>query len=431
MPFSRNQKIILGAAAAIILLFTLIFLGVIPGWKRKAALVVESKLEFWGVSDENAVYQPIIDKFAALNPGVKINYRKFAENSYEKELINALAAERGPDIFMMHHAWLPKHYDKIFPLPAEKLNFDIYRQQLFPQVAEQDFTSQKTIYAFPLSIDTLAMLYNRDLLDRAGAALIPATWSELQNIIPQLRLLDAEGRIVRAGAAIGGSNKTIDKATDIFNLLMLQIESIVKRESAEIFGANADSHKTAFQALNFYTGFANPLNFYYTWNEAMPYSIKSFAEKSTAIIFAYNSQIAAIKKQNPSLDVALAPMLQFNAATPVNYADYWGYTVSKKTPFKNPAWNFILFLTANQENVKSYLHATKKPPALRFLIQEKINDPEMGIFCRQALTARSWAQPDNTTINEIFSDMIKATISGEQTAENALRQAEERIRAIK
>lgn len=433
MPFSRNQKIILGFAAAIILFFVLVFLGVIPGLRKNSGPQIKAELEFWGVADEAAVYQPVIDKFAALNPGIKINYRQFAESSYEKELINALAADRGPDIFMLHHLWLSKHYDKILPLPSAKLNFDVYRQQLFPQIVEQDFSSQNTIYAFPLSIDTLAMFYNRDLFDQSGVALVPTTWAELQNIIPQLRLLDSAGRIVRAGAALGGSNQTIDKATDIFSLLMLQYESLAsgQRFNSPVFGFNSGSHESALKALNFYTGFAQPLNFNYTWNEAMPFSAKAFSEKATAIIFNYGSSISVLKKTNPSLNVAVAPMPQFNPAASVNYADYWGYTVSKKTFYPDLAWNFILFLTTNQESAKSYLQATGRSPALRFLIQEKINDPEMGLFCRQALTARSWVQYDNTAVAESLSNMIKSVISGGQSVENALRLVEEQIREIK
>ena len=37
-----------------------------------------------------------------------------------------------------------------------------------------------TSHALPLSIDTLAMIYNKDLFNTAGIATVPATWEGLQ-----------------------------------------------------------------------------------------------------------------------------------------------------------------------------------------------------------------------------------------------------------
>ena len=91
------------------------------------------------------------------------------------------------------------------------------------------------------------------------------------------------------------------------------------------------------------------------------------------------------------------------------------------------AWDFILLLTTNQDNAKAYLQETQKPPALRFLINEYLNDPEIGVFAKQILTAGSWPQIDNNKIETIFSDMIESVISGRQTATTALDQAEAQI----
>lgn len=432
LKFSRNQIIIISVIGIVVLFLTLVFLGLIPGLRPGEKERLKADLTFWGVYDKEGTYQSVITQFQNLHQGVRITFKQFDPQTYENELINALAAGKGPDIFMIHNTWLPKHYNKISPLPQEKLSFTDYSGQLFPKVVENDFTAKNVIYAFPLSIDTLAFIYNKDIFDKSGVALTPTTWDEFQNIIPKLRILDKTGKISQAAAAIGGTDKSINRATDLLNLLMLQIgtqmvDSDFTRATFSQTGTNGFS--PGLSALNFYTQFTNPVNSDYTWNEGLHYSLDAFAEGSTATIFNYAYQLPDVKTKNPFLNFGVAPMPQYNQANPVNYANYWGYTVSNKSSYSDLAWDFILLLTTNKDNVKSYLQETQKPPALRFFIQDPtyLNDPVLGVFTKQILTAQSWLQIDNNKVETIFSDMIESVISGQQTAKTAINQAEAQI----
>ncbi len=430
MKFSRNQKIIISAVGAIVLFLLLVFLGIIPGLRPATKTNIKANLEFWGVYDSKNAYQTIIDQFQNLHPGIQIKYAQFDPSTYEKELINALAAGKGPDIFMLHNTWLPKHYDKISPLPKTKLDINTYSAQLFPDVATEDFTSQGIIYALPLSIDTLALIYNKDIFNQSGIALAPTSWTEFQNIIPAVRVLDITGKISRAGAAIGGSSKSVNRATDLLSLLMLQAGAQMTDKDftrATFSQSGSGGVSSGLNALNFYTHFTNPINFDYNWNDTLHYSLDAFAEGSVAMIFNYASQLSNLKTKNPFLNFAAAPMPQNNQTNPVNYANYWGYTVSNKSSYSDLAWDFILLLTTNQANAENYIKQTQKPPALRFLIQKYLNDPELGIFAKQALTAKSWPQIDSGQIEIIFSDMIESVISGKQTTKNAINQAEAEV----
>jgi ABC-type glycerol-3-phosphate transport system substrate-binding protein len=46
------------------------------------------------------------------------------------------------------------------------------------------------------------------------------------------------------------------------------------------------------------------------------------------------------------------------------------------------------------------------------------------------LTAKSWAQPQNLVVEEIFTEMINEVVSGEKTSHEALKSAEARINNI-
>ena len=75
-------------------------------------------LTYWRVFDGPDAFDEIIAKYKALHPFVNIEYRKLRFDEYEQELLNALAEDRGPDIFSIHNTWIKKYQSKIEPMPA-------------------------------------------------------------------------------------------------------------------------------------------------------------------------------------------------------------------------------------------------------------------------------------------------------------------------
>ena len=52
-------------------------------------------------------------------PYIKVIYYKKNHLTYEKNLLEAMAAGRGPDIFMLHHTWMPRYENKVYVAPQE------------------------------------------------------------------------------------------------------------------------------------------------------------------------------------------------------------------------------------------------------------------------------------------------------------------------
>ena len=104
--------------AVIIGFLVIIVIAVIIINPFKATAPAPVTLEFWSVFDNSDIYQPLILKYQQLYPNVTINYRKKNITSYENDLVGALAAGKGPDIFSVNNTWLPKHKDKLAPAPA-------------------------------------------------------------------------------------------------------------------------------------------------------------------------------------------------------------------------------------------------------------------------------------------------------------------------
>ena len=422
---SRNQIIIIFVVGIIVLFFVLLFLGVIPGLKSdsqgfKIGGGNETAIAFWGLAGDKEAVQLVIDEYSKIQKGYKVEYTEFSdEASYEKALLNAMATGQAPDVFMIHNTWLPKHYNKIAPIPATVLNVSQFNQ-LFPDVAERDFTFNKQIFALPLYIDSLALIYNKNTINAKGIPFLPKTWTEFQNIIPQLTQVNDARRITRSGAAIGGSERSISHATDLLNLLMMQFVG-------ENTGQDADIKGSKLSALNFYTQFSSPSSAYYTWNDNLSYSIDSFSNETTAIIFDYASEIPLIKNKNPYLNIGVAPMPQADENQVINYANYWGLAVSNQSQLQTIAWNFALYAAANPQVNDIYLQTVQKPPALRTLISKYRDDRDLGVFARQALSAGSIYQADNLAVKQILSNMIELILSGRLNAQKALDMAENQI----
>ncbi|MDP1689199.1 MAG: extracellular solute-binding protein [bacterium] len=429
---STRIKLIAAIVAVVLVIFLVLYFGMRNiGGDPKVTLTV------WGVFDNKEAFDALKKEYRNIKPNVTIEYVKISGDvkSYEKDLIDALAAGTGPDIFMIQNNWLPKHQSKIVPLDPKLqtlLGFPFVTfRDAFPKVVSDDFVRDTTtIYASPLNLDTLAMYYNRDYFDRKGIAIVPSTWSEFNQLVPRLREINpTTNEIFKAAAAIGGSNTSVNRATDLIALLMMQYGAEFTNSEGKYatFANGSDTNNYGLQGLKYYTNFAKSDYFLYTWNERLHYSIDNFAEGNTAIMFNYAYQIPAIKQKNPFLDFRIAPMPQVDINKPINYASYWGLTVSRQSRNPSVAWDFITFATTNKKSANAYAKETGKPPALLSLIDANLNDQDLGVFAKQALTAKSWFQIDYSAIEDIFSDIISSVLSGKLTAEVALKKAEDMV----
>lgn len=428
MQFTRSQFIILGSILLVFFLMVGIFTGIIPGLQNPKQKPPQLKMAMWGIEDES-FFRDNFNEYEKLRPSINIEYEQQDPATYENDLINALAAGNGPDIAMFHNSWLPKHVNKLIPVDETQLSLKNLAE-LYPSVIEQDFTSSEKIFALPLYIDTLTLFYNQDIFDKNGIALPPKDWLDLQNLIPKLRQKDTSDNLVKMAAAIGGSEKSIDKASDLLMLLMLQAGAKMTNDdfTAATFADNLTGSLPGQDALNFYKKFSDPTDLYYTWNDNAGYSLDSFAKGNTAMIFNYAANRKKIKIINPFLNFKISEMPQpSESPKAVNYADYWGLAATNNAKNSEWAWDLILFLTVNDAAAERYLTASQNPPALRSLIQKYINHPEFSVFAKQALSARSWPQIEKEQIKDIFSRMISATINNELDTSTALSQAQNEV----
>lgn len=440
------------------------FLLVGQGCKIQSTALKEASkpiiLNYWRVFDGQDAFRQLIVDYQTAHPNITIKYRQLRSDEYEKELVNALAEDRGPDIFSVHQTDLNAYKAKIAPLPATltlsvtetrgtikkeqitslkkfstislKAVRDKFTDQIFQDVVSVDDQGNQRVYGLPLAMDTLALYVNRDILNAAGIPSAPATWEEFQAAVKKIAKLDKNGQLTQAAASLGLA-KNVERASDIVLLLMMQNGATIVNEVGRlVFNEIPEAllfrrANPAADALRFYTDFANPDKEVYTWNKELPNSPEAFMLGKTAFFFGYAYHLPMVKARAPKLNLAIVKMPQIAGNPEINFANYWVETVSKKSKAPDAAWDFVQFMTTD-ERVKSYLAVAKKPAALRSLLKGQFDDLDLGAFATAVLTAKTWYHGLDSKIAEsALNAMIEAVASGAQTAEEAIDFAARQI----
>lgn len=424
------------------------------------------KLVYWRVWDDQDSMIDIINAYKELHPYVDIVYRQLRYEEYEKILKEAWLRDEGPDIFSIPNTWIGKYQDLILPLPEkitipyQAIKKTLWKKELITELKTEKTLSPRnlkenfvdTVYkdvvrdspkapapgpaigkilALPLSLDTLVLFYNKDLLNNARLPLPPKTWDEFKDQVVKMTFIDKQGNIIQSGAALGTAQNII-RSTDILSLLMIQNGTQMTDGSGRaIFNQPSQDNQDYFpgqDALRFYTDFSNPSREAYAWNDKMPQSLDAFIQGKTAFFFGYSYHLNKIQTEAPKLNIGITSVPQLSGTLKeVNFANYWVETVYHKTKHPNETWDFIQF-ASSEKQAKKYLEKTKKPTALKALINQQLEDYDLETFARQVLTAQSWYRgKDFNAVEDIFKEMINSVVKGEATYLEATNRAVEKV----
>jgi ABC-type glycerol-3-phosphate transport system substrate-binding protein len=426
MSLTQTQIKIIGGGVLAVALFIGIFIYLIPYLNRGSSDEPTTKitLNVWGIEDASH-FGSIFSQYKAAHPLVTVLYTQIPEDRYEKTLLNAMATDQGPDIFMTHRSWINRYSDRIMSASQEQLT-PAQVSSLFPDIVYRDFIFHDYVYALPLYIDSLALLYNKDLFNQKGVAVTPKTWGDIKTLIPYFTEFTPNKQIKKSAIALGGSAESIPNASDIISLFMLQggSQSIERPDQRITFDTKAE------QGVARYNQFSTPTNASYVWSDSFKNANDAFGSGDVAMSLHYSREIPTLINKNPYLNFAVTGMPQDNPSAPVNYADYWGLTVSLKSPNIKYAWNFIIAATTDPTLASIYLKQSGNPPALRELINTSLKDPNFGVFAKQALTAHAPFQYDVTGYRNALSQGMEAILNGQFNVTDALSKTSAEINKL-
>jgi uncharacterized protein Yka (UPF0111/DUF47 family) len=81
----------------------------------------------------------------------------------------------------------------------------------------------------------------------------------------------------------------------------------------------------------------------------------------------------------------------------------------------------------NYDPAIAYLEKTRKPAARRDLIELQKTDPELGVFAKDNLIAKSWRQAQPEAVENIFAEMIDQVNRNQANVNDAIRTASQRV----
>ncbi|MCE9585035.1 extracellular solute-binding protein [Candidatus Nomurabacteria bacterium] len=413
------QNIFLAIFIAGGILGVLVFSGTIPIGKKNS-LGGQGTVVLWGTINQQLIL-PAVDDFNRVNTDFVLKYVQKDPVTFDQDLLEALASGNGPDLFFLPDNLIHHYQNRILTIPYTSLPIATFKTSFVG--ASDVFLSSKGITALPLYVDPMVMYYNRSILDANNIVNPPATWDELQNLIPVLTKKDQNNKIIKSAVALGQFSN-ISHAKDIISTLFMQAgNSIVAEQNGLYYSSLASGPVSLDSFLKFYTDFANPLNTSYSWNKSLPVSINSFSSEDVAFYFGYSSELPVLVNKNPNQNFLVAPMPQFkNSKTKVTFGHVTGVAISSASKNSTAAFTVAGILT-NGTFFSKIFGQLSVVPARRDLLTVKPTDAYFPIFYSSALFAKSWSDPSTLDTDIIFQGMIDNILSGNMVISNALSDA--------
>jgi arabinogalactan oligomer / maltooligosaccharide transport system substrate-binding protein len=142
---------------------------------------IEAELTWWDTADptnEGPTYEALIEKFNEEYPNVTINYESVPFGDAQNKFKTAAEAGSGaPDIMRAEVAWVPEFAaaGHLYALDGTALLED---NNFLETPLSSNVYDGKT-YGVPQVTDTLGLMYNKELFEKAGITEAPTTWEEV------------------------------------------------------------------------------------------------------------------------------------------------------------------------------------------------------------------------------------------------------------
>ena len=142
---------------------------------------IEAELTWWDTADptnEGPTYEALIEKFNEEYPNITINYESVPFGEAQNKFKTAAEAGSGaPDIMRAEVAWVPEFAaaGHLYALDGTALLED---NNFLETPLSSNVYDGKT-YGVPQVTDTLGLMYNKELFEKAGITEAPTTWEEV------------------------------------------------------------------------------------------------------------------------------------------------------------------------------------------------------------------------------------------------------------
>lgn len=383
----------------------------------------------WGTVKSEYIATALED-FNRANPTFVVKYVKKEPETFDRDLLEALASGVGPDMFFLPDNLAISYANKIYPIPY--LSYPLASFKNTFAGAGEVFLTSKGLLAFPIAIDPLVMYYNRTLLDANNIVYPPKYWDDFLSIVPILNKKDQDNKLIQSTVAMGQISN-ITNAKDIIATLFMQTgNQIIAEREGKFYGVLDEGTSSIGPAsmLTFYTNFSDPQKEIYSWNKSLSNSSDAFSSESLAFYFGFASEFKSLVNKNPNQNFLVAPMPQVkNSNLKVTKANVTGLAVSAFSKNLNTAI-IASSLMATSDFAAQFANALEIAPARRDLLSAKLSDAYFPAFYSSALFAKSWLDPSPEDTNDIYRLMVEKVLSNSLTPVDAVGDANSKLNLL-
>lgn len=146
-------------------------------------------LTWWDTSNatnEAPTYKAMIAEFEKANKDIKVKYVNVPFDQAQNKFQTAAGSKGAPDIIRAEVGWTASWAKSQFLAPLDGTPALDKQDDITPSLLKQAQYEGKT-YGAPFVTDTLALMWNKDLLKKAGHDKAPATWDELKTVAKDVK----------------------------------------------------------------------------------------------------------------------------------------------------------------------------------------------------------------------------------------------------
>ena len=152
-------------------------------------------LEFWAMGAEGENVRPLLDRFEAENPGVRVEVQRLPWTSAHEKLLTSFAGRSTPDAAQLGNTWVAE-FEALGALrdltPLVAASDAVEARDYFAGAWDANVIGGK-VWGVPWYVDTRLLFYRSDLFAQAGYHTMPATWDAWLEAMRRVQAVQPEG----------------------------------------------------------------------------------------------------------------------------------------------------------------------------------------------------------------------------------------------
>lgn len=373
------------------------------------------------MTDRDKVFQEMARQYKE-ETGVDVVFELYAPSDvYSQKIIAAAQGRSLPDVFgiLDKKAVVAKFINGGFVAdltPEFKKDNNAWQSSLFPKAlavnqfeAGNPYNVEPGIYGVPIDVTNIQMLYNKNLLRKAGISAPPQTFEEFLNVIDSVKRLGVSGLV-----SGWGELWMIDAFASNYAFNIMGEEKVMATYRGEVPYTDPDWVRVfeIFAKLRDQNALTEGIV-----TKANKYAEQDFALERAAFAFNGSWCVNVYNDMNSGLEYGVMLPPPVNGANPMKI---WGgagssFVVNNVSPNKEEAVAFLKWLTAKEQQI--YLsRETNNLPANRKALADI--PPILSEFARTMDSTTHptiWPVNEESQVIEAFDKGIQSIIIGEKT----------------